>query len=313
MAQPVSTVREVNAHIHHSSNSSIQSHSHAAASSTAAAITSNDWIFTRRDLETNTPSRHDGMTEETELDRRTRGCVFIATVGLALELPQYAITSAEVYFHRYFIRESFKQHQHIDVAAACLFLATKVEEQGRKLSTVIAVCAQKAAKNDNLRIDDTTREFWRWRDRITLYEELVLSSLCFDLNVDQPYELILKLGNEMKLSDSVKTAAMAFVNDGYRTTWLCLMYRAKEIGLAALFVASIFVGQELVSSTSEAVTFFQLHEVQPRNVFEAAELLVKAHSNSSGDGGPGGGNGASKSNHSPVVRDPGPPPRRTVS
>jgi hypothetical protein len=76
-------------------------------------------------------------------------------------------------------------------------------------------------KNDNVTISDNTKEFWRWRDIISFYEEFILSVLCFEyvyylllctlqdntytncihftsLKVDHPYETILKLSKELQ-------------------------------------------------------------------------------------------------------------------
>ena len=63
------------------------------------------WIFTEEEL-ANTPSIHDGMSMETERERRTKGINFIMQVGMTLKLPQLTLSTAAVFFHRFLMRHS---------------------------------------------------------------------------------------------------------------------------------------------------------------------------------------------------------------
>ncbi|KAJ1565960.1 hypothetical protein HK405_011205 [Cladochytrium tenue] len=161
-----------------------------------------------------------------------------------------------------------------NVAAACLFLATKVEECGRKLNTFVVVCAQKAAKNDNLRIDDSTREFWRWRETIACYEELVLAAVCFDLHVEHPFAAILKICGEFRLSEKLTNVAWGFANDCLRHSWLPLLYRPDETALVCVFVAALFTGEDFAPTFDQACTLFSGRKVSPRSMFEAADMIT---------------------------------------
>ena len=61
--------------------------------------------------------------------------------GLLDHLPHSKTTLARatacVYFHRFYMFHSFKQHDRYVVAAACLFLAFKVEEEKKYLSVFV--------------------------------------------------------------------------------------------------------------------------------------------------------------------------------
>lgn len=75
------------------------------------------------------------------------------------------------------------------MGAACLFLAIKVcDEKTRKISQLIIVCAQKAAKNDNLKLDESSKEFCKWRDNILFYEQIILETICYDMEVELPLD-----------------------------------------------------------------------------------------------------------------------------
>ncbi|KAI8851287.1 cyclin-like protein [Chytridium lagenaria] len=91
---------------------------------------SNNWIFHEDELRS-TPSARDGISWARETADRAKGCQFIFTVGMALQLPQTAMATACVYFHRFYMRQSLKAHNYYDVGGTCIFLAAKIEEHGR--------------------------------------------------------------------------------------------------------------------------------------------------------------------------------------
>lgn len=98
-----------------------------------------------------------------------------------------------------------------DIAATCIFLATKVEECGRKLKDVATTVIFKT--NANLKPDTDiqalenskvvhnvyyfghylshrqfiAKEHKKWTENILVYEETLLDSLCFDLVVESPH------------------------------------------------------------------------------------------------------------------------------
>ncbi|KAJ3106602.1 hypothetical protein HDU97_005967 [Phlyctochytrium planicorne] len=222
-------------------------------------IKTTNWLFTAEELN-RTPSILEGMTKAEEIADRSKGCQYIMNVGMGLKLPQHVMSTACVYFHRFYMRQSFKNHnlyvsftlyESLDnVGGSCVYLATKIEEYGRKLGQVVCVCAQKAGKNDNLKLDDTTREFWRWRDTILYYEEIILANLCFDLSVDHPYEKILLYSKRFGVSKELREHAWTFANEGTKLT-LCLRYTSEQIALACMYFASVFLGEYLTNADED--------------------------------------------------------------
>ena len=51
-----------------------------------------------------------------------------------------AIATATVFFHRFYAKHSFQEHDRFEVAMACLLLAGKTEESPKKLDVVIREC-----------------------------------------------------------------------------------------------------------------------------------------------------------------------------
>jgi protein BUR2 len=202
------------------------------------------WYFTDEEL-TRTPSLLDGMSAETEHVQRSKGVNFIVQVGIMLKLPQLTLTTAAVFLHRFFVRYSMvdlprRPGMHpYSVAAGCLFLASKVDENSRKIKEFVIACCRVAQKNNNLEVDEQNKEFWRWKDTLVAYEDMCLEALCFDLQLEQPhkicYDFLCYFGkNDHK---ALRNAAWAFLNDSNYTI-LCLQFYPRTIAAAALWAGA---------------------------------------------------------------------------
>lgn len=128
---------------------------------------------------------------------------------------------------------------YYSMAATSLFLATKVEENCRKMKELVVACVRVAQKDPNKVVDEQDTEFWRWKDNILHNEDLLLEAICFDLNLEPPYkalfELLVYFGEEN--NKRLRNAAWAFVNDSY-LTMLCLLFSSKTIAASALYAAA---------------------------------------------------------------------------
>lgn len=61
----------------------------------------------------NTPSRKDGCPHDLEVDLRIVTCEYIQTAGLLLRLPQVAMATAQILFHRFFYSKSFVKYNMV--------------------------------------------------------------------------------------------------------------------------------------------------------------------------------------------------------
>jgi protein BUR2 len=206
--------------------------------------TDSQWLFTEAEL-LRTPSILDGLPPEKERENRAKGVNFILQVGIMLKLPQITLATASVFLHRFFMRHSMSNapsrpgFHYYSMAATSLFLATKVEENCRKMKELVVACVRVAQKDPNKVVDEQDREFWRWKDNILHNEDLLLEAICFDLNLDPPYkalfELLVFFGEEN--NKRLRNAAWAFVNDSY-LTMLCLLFSSRTIAASALYAAA---------------------------------------------------------------------------
>lgn len=207
-------------------------------------LAKSQWLFTETEL-SRTPSILAGCSEKKERENRIKGVNFILQVGIMLKLPQITLSTASVFFHRFFMRHAMedaanpKGLHYYPIAATCLFLATKVEENCRKLRELVIACVKVAQKDPQKEVDDQDKEFWRWKDNINLYEDLVMEALCFDFSLDSPYKTLFELLLRFKAEDDkrLRNAAWAFVNDSCVTV-LCLLFPSRMIAASALYAAT---------------------------------------------------------------------------
>jgi hypothetical protein len=131
-----------------------------------------------------------------------------------------------------------------ETAATALFLATKVEENMRKFGEIVAACVRAAQKNLQMEVHKDSKEFWRWKDCILNKEEYLLESICFDLAVEVPYNLLMeytaKLGVQTRY---LIRMGWTFINDS-TLTMLCVLYPCRTIAAAALYCAAKHTGIE---------------------------------------------------------------------
>ena len=88
------------------------------------------------------PSLKDGMTVEQETTTRRKTCRFIMEAAKQLKFQSIAISTAMVFFHRFYAKHSFKAHDRFEVAVACVLLAAKIEESPKKLMEIITRCLE---------------------------------------------------------------------------------------------------------------------------------------------------------------------------
>ncbi|KAL4915287.1 cyclin-like protein [Aspergillus aurantiobrunneus] len=206
------------------------------------------WLFTDEEL-SRSPSQLDGMDMKTENLNRSKGVNFITQVGIMLKLPQPTLATAAVYLHRFFMRYVIADRPErpgihaYPIAATSLFLATKVEENVRRMKELVVACCRVAQKQPNLVVDEQNKEFWKWRDTILHHEDILLEALCFDLQLEQPYRILYDFICFFGVNDNkhIRNSSWAFLNDSMYTV-LCLQFPARVIAAAAFYAAASHCG-----------------------------------------------------------------------
>ncbi|ORX76738.1 cyclin-like protein [Anaeromyces robustus] len=208
----------------------------------------NTWLYTTEELNSSTPSIKDGYTPKDELKQRWKACAFIMSIGITMKIPQTTIATACIYLHRFYCRKSLKYYPAYEIAAASLYLASKLTDAQRRLKDIIIVCISKAQKNAKLNINEKTHEFDKWKKTILYHELEVLETICCDVNVDHPYSHLLNMMEKFNDSDhsNIVKLAWCFINDSFKTT-MCLRYPAQIIAASALYMACKYEGEVLIN------------------------------------------------------------------
>ncbi|EXJ67447.1 uncharacterized protein A1O5_09460 [Cladophialophora psammophila CBS 110553] len=241
------------------------------------------WLFTPEELLL-APSILDGMSITQELANRQKGVNFITQVGIMLKLPQMTLATASVYLHRFFMRHAMVQNNrpgfhHYSVAATAIFLATKVEENYRKMKELVVACCRVAQKQPNLVVDEQSKEYWKWRDTILHNEDLLLEALCFDLQLEQPYRILLDFLRyyDVQANKQLRNTSWAFLNDSLVTT-MCLQLTPSAIAGSALYMGVKFAGITIPDDERGRPWWEQLG-VDIRDIQKGCNLMADVYEN----------------------------------
>ncbi|XP_050442622.1 cyclin-K-like [Adelges cooleyi] len=191
------------------------------------------WYFDKDEIR-RTASAQDGIPYELESRYRQEGARFIIDAGTKMDLGYNTMATGVVYFHRFYMYHSFSTFPRYLTACCCLFLAGKVEETPKKCKDIIKIAKALLPedKYETLGLDP--------REEVMVLERILLQTIKFDLQVDHPYQFLLKYakclkGDKAKLTKMVQMA-WTFVNDSLCTT-LCLQWEPEIIAVSLMYLA----------------------------------------------------------------------------
>ncbi len=181
--------------------------------SSSSSSTSGSATHRRGSSTTGGRGQYEEPSGETRLAYFIKSCAFLVDMGKALNLGKVATHTALVFFHRFFKVQSFQAHDRLLVAAACIYLAAKVEERNNvKLSMIVV---EYLKKTQALPADVDLVEYTRnatarelvpaWKSRVITYERTILYTIAFDLTVTHPFKA---------LQDMMKTVKEILAEEG---------------------------------------------------------------------------------------------------
>ncbi|KAK4695553.1 hypothetical protein P7C70_g8529, partial [Phenoliferia sp. Uapishka_3] len=222
-----------------------------APSLITAPVTAADeqWFYSPREL-LHTPTIKAGFSPKVEGHLRALAIKRLLCLKDAMNPPQLVIAAAATYLHRFYMRESFQDWPWQIMAASAFFLASKVEEQARRLKDVVSATLELDADREpnrprdrrHLPVDEASEVFTKTRQRILFFEEALLRVLCFDLTIRQPYTDMVKgvglmwRNENTVVATKVKRAAWPFITDSLPTT-VSLIHRSIVIAAASVVLA----------------------------------------------------------------------------
>lgn len=206
------------------------------------------WFFTDEQL-LSTPSTDHGIDAEKEMELRQDAACMIQEMGQRLRVNQLCINTAIVYMHRFYVFHSFSKFPYTGMAMASLFLAAKVEEQPRKLESVIQV-SQSYRPHDKDTNKDTAKATHRnIAEDLVFNENILLQTLGFDVAVDHPHTHIIKTCDLVKAYKDLKEASYFQASRSLHLTTMCLKYKPTIVACFCIHLACRRLGLEIPQST----------------------------------------------------------------
>jgi len=187
-------------------------------------------LLSRDEIERRSPSRRDGIDSALEARLRASYCAYLHCLGNRLGLPQTTIATAVVFCHRFFFHRSHACHDRFLVATAALFLAAKAEETACLLNTVLrASCEVSQNQEFNLLPYMLCGQDWfeQYRESVIQAEQMILTTLDFELEVAHPYASLSSALGKLGLTHTVLfNVAWNLINEGSGICpWRCYMIK----------------------------------------------------------------------------------------
>lgn len=202
---------------------------------------SNPWIFDAERLDF-TPSFKDGITKYEEAKYRIEGAHFIQRLAEELKLNYCTAATGSVFFHRFYMLNSFRAFPAYPMAATCLFLAGKVEETPKKCNDIVKILKSTLSEQNFAQFGPDPKE------EIFSLERVLLQTLRFDLEVEHPYNHLVKYVQQSGLevvranmkgetiNKDLLQSAWTFLNTSLCTT-ICLQYEPEIVAIAVILLA----------------------------------------------------------------------------
>lgn len=193
------------------------------------------WYFTKEQL-SDSPSRRCGIDPQQESKYRQQAADLIQNMGQALMVSQLCINTAIVYMHRFYAFHSFTHFHRNHIAAASLFLAAKVEEQPRKLQSVIEA-GHNCLYPKSGRIDVSSEHFLEQTQDLIFNENILLQTLGFDVAIDHPHTHVVKTCNLVRASKDLAQSSYFMASNTLHKTTMCLQYKPTVVACFCIHVA----------------------------------------------------------------------------
>ncbi|KAL2634673.1 hypothetical protein R1flu_006152 [Riccia fluitans] len=187
----------------------------------------------------NSPSRKDGVDEETEDTLRLYGCDMIQEAGILLKLPQAVMATGQVLFHRFYCKKSFARFNVKRVAASCLWLAAKLEESPRKIRDVLNVVHRMERRREGLSLDlldPFSKKYEEMKTDLITTERHLLKEMGFICHVEHPHKFIINYLSQLEAGQLMQEA-WSMANDSLRTT-LCVRFKSEVVACGVVYAAA---------------------------------------------------------------------------
>ncbi|KAI3719235.1 hypothetical protein L6452_20130 [Arctium lappa] len=171
---------------------------------------------------------------------RIYGCDLIQESGILLKLPQQVMATGQVLFHRFYCKKSFVRFNVKRVAASCVWLASKLEENPRRARHVLNVFHRMECRRENLPIehlDAFSKKYSELKMDLIRSERHLLKEMGFICHVEHPHKFISNYLATLETPPELRQEAWNLANDSLRTT-LCVRFKSAVVACGVVYAAA---------------------------------------------------------------------------
>ncbi|KAI0989765.1 hypothetical protein GJ496_007176 [Pomphorhynchus laevis] len=253
----------------------------------------NDFVSSDKLQPGASPSAQDGLSAEAEYDLRVIGCEYIQACGILLRLPQTAMATGTVLFHRFYYSKSFVRYNLEHLAMASINLASKIEESPRRVRDVINVFThlKQLRSQRTIRSVILDNHYVDTKNQVIKAERRILKELGFCVYVKHPNKIIILYLRVLMMEKNRALIQMAwnYMNDSLLTD-IFLRYTPESIACACILLAArklnialprnppwhLLFGAQYpdIESICKRIIILYQHEIKPYTYYEGilAEL-----------------------------------------
>lgn len=238
---------------------------------------------------------NDSLPFDVEFDLRLVGCELIQTSGRLLKLPQTAMATAQVIFHRFYYIKSFVKNSMEYHAMASIYLSSKIEESPRRIRDVLNVFHHiKQVRTGKLITPMAVDEnYANTKNQVIKAERRILKELGFCVHVKHPHKIIFLYLQALECAQSsLSQKAWNYMNDALRTD-VFLRYSAEKIACACIYLSArelqiplpesppwyVIFGADEQSIKAICVRILHLYTHEVRTQDELEKLVQKCRDN----------------------------------
>uniref|UniRef100_A0A667YW06 Cyclin-L2 n=1 Tax=Myripristis murdjan TaxID=586833 RepID=A0A667YW06_9TELE len=223
------------------------------------------------------PSAEHGLPADTEELLRLRGCERIQAAGILLRLPQVAMATGQILFQRFYYCKSFVRHCAETVAMACVHLASKIEEEPRRVRDVLNVFHhlknRKEGKGQAVMPLDAA--YISMKAQVIKAERRLLKELGFCVHVKHPHKIIVMYLQVLECEKNTKLVQTAwnYMNDSLRTD-VFLRFSAETVACACIFLSA----RSLQIPLPDCPPWFELFGASEEDLKEICLRILRVYS-----------------------------------
>ncbi|KAL8192582.1 hypothetical protein R6Q57_027767 [Mikania cordata] len=150
------------------------------------------------------------------------------------------MATGQVLFHRFYCKKSFVRFNVKRIAAGCVLLASKLEENPRRARHILNVFYRMECRRENLPIqhlDAFSEKYSELKIDLIRSERHLLRELGFICHVEHPHKFISNYLATLETPSELRQEAWNLANDSLRTT-LCVRFKSAVVACGVVYASA---------------------------------------------------------------------------